>query len=114
MGPDFLLAHDNVVVYLTFRVQIFGFLNLGFGDYTGNMALKDQQLGMKWVYDNIEFFSGNRNQIMLFGDSIGKFKMPLFKTISCRPFQSQNKKKICPAIWSTLKLAQNGLQSTYF
>lgn len=75
MEPDFFLAHDNVVVYLTFRVQIFGFLNLGFGDYTGNMALKDQQLGMKWVHDNIEFFSGNKDQILLFGNSIGKFKL---------------------------------------
>lgn len=72
MTPDFFLAHDNVVVYLTFRVDIYGFVNLGIGEYTGNMALKDQQLGMKWVYDNIEFFSGNKSQILLFGDSSGK------------------------------------------
>lgn len=72
MTPDFFLAQDNIVVYLTFRVQIFGFLNLGFGDYTGNMAMKDQQLGMKWVYDNIEYFSGKKDEILLFGDSSGE------------------------------------------
>lgn len=79
MTPDFFLAHDNVVVYLSFRVDLFGFMNLGIGDYTGNMALKDQQLGMKWVYDNIEFFSGNKNEILLFGDSIGKIDYDFFK-----------------------------------
>lgn len=51
---------------------MFGFLNLGFGEYTGNMGLKDQQLGLKWVYDNIEYFSGRKDEIMLFGGSVGR------------------------------------------
>lgn len=70
-GPDFLLTQDNIVVTLQYRLGIFGFLNLGFGEYTGNMGLKDQQLAMKWVYDNIEYFSGNKNEILLFGESSG-------------------------------------------
>lgn len=39
-GPDFLLAEDNIVVSVQYQIGIFGFLNLGQGDYTGNMGLK--------------------------------------------------------------------------
>lgn len=72
MAPDFLLSQDNIVVHVEYRVQIFGFVNLDYGEYTGNMALKDQQLGLKWVHENIEYFSGKKDEIMIFGASIGK------------------------------------------
>lgn len=71
-GPDFLLSEDNIVVTFEYRVGIFGFLNLNYGKYTGNMALKDQQLALKWTHENIEFFSGKRDEILLFGQSKGK------------------------------------------
>ncbi|XP_055325786.1 esterase B1-like [Sitodiplosis mosellana] len=70
-GPDFLIDADNILVTLNYRVGVFGFMNLGFGEYTGNMGLKDQQLALKWIYENIEHFSGNQNEIMLFGESAG-------------------------------------------
>ena len=57
---------------IQYRVGIFGFLNLGYGEYTGNMGLKDQQLALKWIYENIENFSGNKNEILLIGQSAGK------------------------------------------
>lgn len=67
LEPDFLLSEDNIVVILPYRVGIFGFLNLDYGEYTGNMALKDQQMALKWVYENIEQFSGKKDEILLFG-----------------------------------------------
>lgn len=70
-GADFLLYHDNIVVFVEFRIQMYGFLNLCHGDYTGNMGLKDQQLALKWIHRNIECFSGNKNQILLYGQSWG-------------------------------------------
>lgn len=70
-GPDFLLSQDNIVVTLQYRLGIFGFMNLAFGEYTGNMGIKDQQLAIKWTYDNIAHFSGNRDGILLFGHSAG-------------------------------------------
>lgn len=73
LAPDFLLTQDNVVITLAYRVTIFGFLNLEFGEYTGNMALKDQQLGLKWIYENIEQFSGNKDEILIVGPSIGAY-----------------------------------------
>lgn len=72
-GPDFLLSQDNVVVTIQYRLAIFGFLNLGFFPYTGNMGLKDQQIALKWIHTNIEHFSGRNDQILLFGQSAGKF-----------------------------------------
>lgn len=72
LGPDFLLSADNVVVILTYRLGMYGFLNLNHGEYTGNMGLKDQQAGLKWVYENIENFSGNKHEILLFGQSKGE------------------------------------------
>lgn len=71
-GPDFLLSEDNIVVTVHYRIGIFGFLNLGYGEYTGNMGLKDQQLALKWVHENIEHFSGEKDEILLFGESAGK------------------------------------------
>lgn len=70
-GPDFLLSRDNIVVTFQYRLGIFGFLNLGTDEYSGNMGLKDQQLALKWVHANIETFSGNKNEILLFGESAG-------------------------------------------
>lgn len=58
-------------MHLEYRVLLLGFLNLGFGEYTGNMGLKDQQLGLNWIYENIESFSGKNDEIMLFGGSAG-------------------------------------------
>lgn len=70
-GPDFLISQDNIVVSLQYRVGIFGFLNLGHVEYSGNMGLKDIQLGLKWIFENIENFSGNKHEILLFGPSSG-------------------------------------------
>lgn len=70
-GPDFLLSADNIVITVHYRLGIFGFLNLDLDEYTGNMGLKDQQMALKWIFENIEHFSGNKNEILLFGVSAG-------------------------------------------
>lgn len=70
-GPDFLLTADNIVVDVQYRLGIFGFMNLDHGDFTGNMGLKDQQMALKWVYENIDNFSGNKDDILLFGENAG-------------------------------------------
>lgn len=68
---DFLLYLDNIVVFVEFRVQAYGWLNLNLDDYSGNMGLKDQQEALRWTHRNIRNFSGNRNEMLLFGESWG-------------------------------------------
>lgn len=48
-----------------------GFLSLGSPEYSGNMAIKDQLLAMEWVNQNIEYFSGDKNDVTLLGHSAG-------------------------------------------
>ena len=79
LGADFLLAQDNIVVNLAYRVTMFGFLDLGSDEYSGNMGLKDQQMGLKWIYENIENFSGDKASILIVGPSIGLCKWKIFE-----------------------------------
>lgn len=68
-GP-FLLMNDCIIlVTLNYRLGAFGFLPLALAEYSGNMALKDQQLALKWVNEHIAAFGGNPRKITLLGQS---------------------------------------------
>lgn len=77
-APDFLLSADSVVVTFQYRLGVLGFLNLGLNEYSGNMGLKDQQIALMWIHENIENFSGKQDEILIFGQSAGEyFKMKI-------------------------------------
>ncbi|OAD59462.1 Esterase B1, partial [Eufriesea mexicana] len=70
-GPDFFLEADVVFVSFNYRLGVLGFLALDHPNATGNAGLKDQQLALQWVQNNIAAFGGNPKQVTIFGESAG-------------------------------------------
>ena len=69
--------YGAVVVTLNYRLGALGFLShpeldLAMGAaQSGNMGLKDQQLALQWVQDNISAFGGDAGNVTVFGESAG-------------------------------------------
>ncbi|XP_046744724.1 venom carboxylesterase-6-like [Diprion similis] len=70
-GPHYLLNRDVVMVTPNYRLGAFGFLSTEDATVPGNMGLKDQVVALQWVKDNIEYFGGNPENVMLVGQSAG-------------------------------------------
>jgi len=72
-----LAATENVlVVSFNYRLGVLGFL-AGIHELKGNYGLKDQQLVLQWVHDNIINFGGDPDQVTLFGESAGAMAVGL-------------------------------------
>ena len=54
-----------------YSFSILGYLSTGDSILPGNYGLRDQIFALEWVRDNIEAFSGNPNDVTLFGSSAG-------------------------------------------
>lgn len=78
-GPDFLINHGVILVTLNYRLGPMGFLSLGLGNYSGNQGLKDQQLAVKWVNENIAAFGGDPAKITIFGHGTGSMSCELHR-----------------------------------
>lgn len=70
-GPKFLLDHNLILVTVNFRLGPLGFLSTEDLECPGNLGLKDQQQAMRWVHENIAYFSGDPNRVTIFGESAG-------------------------------------------
>ncbi|KAF2902141.1 hypothetical protein ILUMI_04049 [Ignelater luminosus] len=69
--PSILMDKDIVLVIPNYRLGLLGFLSTGDEISPGNYGLKDQNLAIKWVKDNIKHFGGDPDSITLFGQSAG-------------------------------------------
>ncbi|RZC31955.1 uncharacterized protein BDFB_007202 [Asbolus verrucosus] len=90
-GPDLLITEDVVVVTINYRLGMLGinysklivisiiiscpigFLSLEDSSLgvPGNAGLKDMIMALKWVQSNISNFSGDPNNVTIFGESAG-------------------------------------------
>jgi len=70
-GPDYLIENDVVFVAINYRCGVLGFLSLQNDVVPGNNGLKDQNLALRWVQENISSFGGDPNNVTIFGQSAG-------------------------------------------
>ncbi|GAB6024164.1 hypothetical protein CHUAL_014232 [Chamberlinius hualienensis] len=71
INPSRYLNYDMLVVALNYRLGPIGFLSTDDSAASGNFGLLDQNLGLKWVQNNIAFFGGNPDAVTLSGQSVG-------------------------------------------
>lgn len=70
-GPQYLVSHGVVVVTVNYRLNAYGFLNLGIKEAPGNAGLKDIRLALRWIKENIMYFGGDVENITVFGQGSG-------------------------------------------
>jgi para-nitrobenzyl esterase len=79
-GANLARHHDVVVVSINHRLNAFGFLYLGdvagpvYAE-SGNAGMLDIVAALKWVQENIAAFGGNPDNVTIFGESGGGWKV---------------------------------------
>jgi para-nitrobenzyl esterase len=79
-GSHLAATYDVVVVSTNHRLGLLGYLylgELGGEEYatSGNQGMLDIVAALRWVKTNIETFGGNPDNVMIFGESGGGFKV---------------------------------------
>ncbi|KAF4596823.1 hypothetical protein EYR38_008214 [Pleurotus pulmonarius] len=78
-GGDLIIRakHGVVVVVIQYRLGIFGFLAGSKVKANGalNAGLLDQEFALKWVQQHINKFGGDPNQVTIWGESAGDYRV---------------------------------------
>jgi len=78
-GSNIARMYDVVVVATNHRLGLLGYLHLdeiAGDDYkgSGNRGVQDIAIALQWIYENIELFGGDPQNVMIFGESGGGLK----------------------------------------
>lgn len=70
-GPDFFIDEEVLVITVSYRTALLGFLNTGDDFAKGNMGAKDVLMSLKWIRENIILFNGDVNRVTVMGSGTG-------------------------------------------
>lgn len=70
-GLEFAARTEVIFVNFNYRVGILGFMNASSPEAPGNMGLYDQLEALRWIHNNIRFFGGDPDAVILAGQSAG-------------------------------------------
>ncbi|MFB0920380.1 MAG: carboxylesterase family protein, partial [Oscillospiraceae bacterium] len=72
-GARLASEKNMIVASFNYRINALGFLDFSsvIPEAQSNVGLRDQVLALKWIYENIEAFGGDRENITIFGQSAG-------------------------------------------
>nr|CAH7760970.1 unnamed protein product [Callosobruchus chinensis] len=69
--PAFYMDEEIVVVTHNYRLGALGFMTTEDDVIPANLGLRDQNLALRWVIENIDLFGGDPKNIVLAGESVG-------------------------------------------
>lgn len=74
-----------VHVSLNYRLGALGFLVAESAGLLGNYGLQDQILALRWIQENIEAFGGDKDKVVVFGQSAGGLDAHILATLDEAP-----------------------------
>uniref|UniRef100_A0A914P5C5 Carboxylic ester hydrolase n=1 Tax=Panagrolaimus davidi TaxID=227884 RepID=A0A914P5C5_9BILA len=76
-ATDNFAKRGLITVTVPYRLGLYGFMSLGTAEDPGNIGLWDQIAALKFIKDNIKYFGGNPNNIIVWGESAGSASVDL-------------------------------------
>lgn len=91
LDPSEYVKRGIVVVQIGTRLNVFGFLSLPQltkeQGHSGNYGLMDELMALDWIYENIEYFGGDPNNMTAGGESGGCTKASVLAAIPASKFR---------------------------